>query len=68
MPTSCPTVAIGFSHHTAACLAAAAFPIASRSAQSPLIADAAGFNVETIEYKNLRLTVWDVGGQHQASA
>lgn len=27
----------------------------------------AGFNVETIEYKNLRLTVWDVGGQHQAS-
>ncbi|KAI7845257.1 hypothetical protein COHA_001299 [Chlorella ohadii] len=24
-----------------------------------------GFNVETIEYKNLRLTVWDVGGQHQ---
>uniref|UniRef100_A0A6G3MIW8 ADP-ribosylation factor (Trinotate prediction) n=1 Tax=Henneguya salminicola TaxID=69463 RepID=A0A6G3MIW8_HENSL len=22
-----------------------------------------GFNVETLEYKNLRLTVWDVGGQ-----
>ena len=21
-----------------------------------------GFNVETLEYKNLRLTVWDVGG------
>merc|ERR1712099_228399 len=22
-----------------------------------------GFNVETVEYKNLRFTVWDVGGQ-----
>eukprot|EP01015_Nassula_variabilis_P035944 TRINITY_DN9150_c0_g1_i2.p1 TRINITY_DN9150_c0_g1~~TRINITY_DN9150_c0_g1_i2.p1 ORF type:complete len:107 (-),score=34.91 TRINITY_DN9150_c0_g1_i2:10-330(-) len=22
-----------------------------------------GFNVETVEYKNIRLTVWDVGGQ-----
>lgn len=22
-----------------------------------------GFNVETLEYKNLKLTVWDVGGQ-----
>lgn len=21
-----------------------------------------GFNVETVEYKNLRLTIWDVGG------
>ncbi|KAJ1532083.1 hypothetical protein ONE63_000712 [Megalurothrips usitatus] len=24
-----------------------------------------GFNVESIEYKNLKLTVWDVGGQHK---
>jgi len=24
-----------------------------------------GFNVETIEYKNLRMTIWDVGGQTQ---
>jgi len=24
-----------------------------------------GFNVETIEYKNLKLTMWDVGGQHR---
>ncbi|KAA0188134.1 hypothetical protein HAZT_HAZT000431 [Hyalella azteca] len=24
-----------------------------------------GFNVETVEYKNLALTVWDVGGQGQ---
>lgn len=24
-----------------------------------------GFNVETIEYKNLRFTIWDVGGQHK---
>ncbi|CAE8620724.1 unnamed protein product [Polarella glacialis] len=22
-----------------------------------------GFNVETVEYKNIRLTVWDIGGQ-----
>merc|ERR1712072_1309096 len=22
-----------------------------------------GFNVETLEYKNLRMTVWDIGGQ-----
>ena len=21
-----------------------------------------GFNVETVEYRNLRLTVWDIGG------
>ena len=24
---------------------------------------AAGFNVETVEYKNISFTVWDVGGQ-----
>jgi len=24
-----------------------------------------GFNVETIEYKNLKMTMWDVGGQHR---
>merc|ERR1711964_704678 len=24
-----------------------------------------GFNVETVEYKNIRFTVWDVGGQHK---
>jgi len=23
----------------------------------------AGFNVETVEYKNIQFTVWDVGGQ-----
>ncbi|KAA8593280.1 hypothetical protein FQN60_009396 [Etheostoma spectabile] len=23
-----------------------------------------GFNVETVEYKNISFTVWDVGGQH----
>ena len=22
-----------------------------------------GFNVETVEYKNLKFTIWDVGGQ-----
>lgn len=26
-------------------------------------APAAGFNVETVEYKNISFTVWDVGGQ-----
>merc|ERR1719387_2376655 len=24
-----------------------------------------GFNVETVEYKNLKFTVWDVGGQEK---
>lgn len=24
-----------------------------------------GFNVETVEYKNLTLTVWDIGGQEK---
>ncbi|KAG1752582.1 ADP-ribosylation factor [Suillus paluster] len=24
-----------------------------------------GFNVETVEYKNIAFTVWDVGGQHK---
>ena len=24
-----------------------------------------GFNVETVEYKNISFTVWDVGGQHK---
>ena len=24
-----------------------------------------GFNVETLEYKNIKFTVWDVGGQHK---
>ncbi|KAN0030679.1 hypothetical protein ACTA71_009320 [Dictyostelium dimigraforme] len=27
-----------------------------------------GFNVETIEYKNLSMTVWDVGGQYKIRA
>ena len=25
-----------------------------------------GFNVETLHYKNLDMTIWDVGGQHKA--
>jgi len=24
-----------------------------------------GFNVETVEYKNIKFTVWDVGGQEK---
>merc|ERR1711997_1091319 len=27
-----------------------------------------GFNVETVEYKNLNFTVWDVGGQEKIGA
>lgn len=28
-----------------------------------ILAFNAGFNVETVEYKNISFTVWDVGGQ-----
>jgi ADP-ribosylation factor protein 1 len=28
----------------------------------------AGFNVETVEYKNISFTVWDVGGQDKVRA
>jgi GTPase SAR1 family protein len=28
----------------------------------------AGFNVETVEYKNISFTVWDVGGQDKVHA
>lgn len=31
--------------------------------QSQLISLFIGFNVETVEYKNISFTVWDVGGQ-----
>lgn len=24
-----------------------------------------GFNVEMVEYKNIKFTVWDIGGQHK---
>ena len=27
-----------------------------------------GFNVETVEYKNIRFNVWDVGGQDNIRA
>ena len=27
-----------------------------------------GFNVETVEYKNISFTVWDVGGQDKVTA
>lgn len=27
-----------------------------------------GFNVETLEYKNIKFTVWDVGGQDSIRA
>ena len=30
-----------------------------------LLYDLVGFNVETVEYKNVAFTVWDVGGQHK---
>ena len=28
-----------------------------------MFVSSAGFNVETVEYKNISFTVWDVGGQ-----
>jgi ADP-ribosylation factor protein 1 len=31
----------------------------------PSISLAIGFNVETVQYKNISFTVWDVGGQHK---
>ena len=36
-------------------------PLIVRSGQ--LITSPLGFNVETVEYKNIQFTVWDVGGQ-----
>lgn len=30
---------------------------------SELLLTAIGFNVETVEYKNIQLQVWDLGGQ-----
>jgi ADP-ribosylation factor protein 1 len=38
--------------------AGADFALHSSPATAP-----AGFNVETVEYKNISFTVWDVGGQ-----
>lgn len=34
-----------------------------RASTALLIQTTAGFNVETVEYKNIQFTVWDVGGQ-----
>ena len=31
--------------------------------QNLLVCTCVGFNVETVEYKNISFTVWDVGGQ-----
>ena len=33
------------------------------NADDNLFITIAGFNVETVEYKNISFTVWDVGGQ-----
>ena len=38
-------------------------PLSSLSKATPLILLYSGFNVETVEYKNIQFTVWDVGGQ-----
>ena len=35
----------------------------TRWGRRPLAAAQIGFNVETVEYKNISFTVWDVGGQ-----
>ena len=39
-------------------------PLAAQQLLSGTVSPAAaGFNVETVEYKNISFTVWDVGGQ-----
>lgn len=35
----------------------------SRNTDTSALGTTAGFNVETVEYKNIQFTVWDVGGQ-----
>lgn len=42
---------------------AAAAPPATVAASAVVPPPRAGFNVETVEYKNISFTVWDVGGQ-----
>lgn len=32
------------------------------------VASITGFNVETVEYKNISFTVWDVGGQDKVNS
>ena len=40
----------------------------TRWGRRPLAAAQIGFNVETVEYKNISFTVWDVGGQDKVWA
>jgi GTPase SAR1 family protein len=40
----------------------AALPVVQMTVTTKVFAHA-GFNVETVEYKNISFTVWDVGGQ-----
>jgi hypothetical protein len=44
-----------------------ALGFASRREQGPARVPP-GFNVETVEYKNISFTVWDVGGQDKVGA
>lgn len=43
------------------------WPTASSFPWNPMLWSllVAGFNVETVEYKNLKFTIWDVGGKHK---
>lgn len=45
---------------TVPCLSVEAFCF---SDSSVFLLSCSGFNVETVEYKNISFTVWDVGGQ-----
>jgi GTPase SAR1 family protein len=38
-----------------------------RGMSDVLLFSRAGFNVETVEYKNISFTVWDVGGQDKVN-
>ena len=58
-----PRHALAASKAAAARCGSCCLPVLTRLASNLL----AGFNVETVEYKNISFTVWDVGGQDKAS-
>ena len=39
------------------------YPLPQITSANPALTQFLGFNVETVEYKNISFTVWDVGGQ-----
>jgi ADP-ribosylation factor protein 1 len=43
-------------------------PVAPRAQLTGWLTVQIGFNVETVEYKNISFTVWDVGGQDKVGS